>query len=64
MSGHRGTTLQDVAWLTGLPQRRLYGIMHEQETVRFDTADQLLLHLGFQLAWQEDPELREYYEAA
>lgn len=60
-----GRTLQDAGRAVSKDVRSLYRIMHgECETVRFDTADTILMGLGYYLAWYQDPELSEFYAAA
>lgn len=58
-------TLEACAWTCGLPARSLFRIIHREcETVRFVTADKILLGLGYHLAWYEDEQLSEFYAAA
>ena len=65
MSKYPDMTLQELAWRADIPDRRLWAIMYEeQESVQFNTADKILLNLGYQMAWYEDPELEQYWLAA
>jgi hypothetical protein len=54
-----------VAFVTGINVRTIHDIMHgKRATVRFNTADQLLLGLGYHMAWWKDDQLAEFYAAA
>lgn len=56
---------EQAAWCCGLDARAIYRVMHgESETVRFVTADKILLGLGYEMAWYQDPELSPIYAAA
>ncbi len=58
-------TLQHVQWATGINVRTIYAIVQgKRASVRFDTADQILIRLGYHSAWLRDEELAEYYAVA
>ena len=51
--------LLTLATATGLGERRLYGILYEQDELEFDTADRLICHIDVNIWRRELPDL--YY---
>jgi hypothetical protein len=65
MAAEPDRQLQNVEWATGIATRTIYDIIQgRRATVRFDTADKILVKLGYWAAWTDDPALAEYYAAA
>lgn len=57
-------TLAQLELETGIPARTLYGIIKgDRATVRFETAERLLIGIGMELAWHYDDDLALVYAA-